>query len=78
MNNLLDFMTSRAGKIWLVVAVFAGLIITLINAIHDQLIPRTDIPYLYGIAWTQWIGVAVFGFLFAVIMIRRVKSNKEQ
>ena len=78
MNNLLDFMTSRAGKIWLVVAVFAGLIITLINAIHDQLIPRTDIPYLYGIAWTQWIGVAVFSFLFAVIMIRRVKSNKEQ
>lgn len=78
MGSLSGFVKSRTGKIWLVVAVFAGLIITLINAIHDQLIPRTDIPYLYGIAWTQWIGVAVFGFLFAAIMIRRVKSNKEQ
>lgn len=62
-------------ELLIIIMTFTGFLMGLISAIRAQLIPRNDIEYLYGVAYTQWIGVAVFGCLFAVIMIRHIKSN---
>lgn len=82
MNNLLDFMTSIRGmkfmELLIIIMTFTGFLMGLISAIRAQLIPRNDIEYLYGIAWTQWVGVAVLGCLFAVVILKHIESNKEQ
>lgn len=82
MNNLLDFMTSRAGmkfmELFIIIITFMAFLAGLISAIRAQLTPRNNIEYLYGIAWTQWVGVAVLGCLFSFVILTHIKSNKEQ
>lgn len=78
----MDFLYSKKFKqlleVFLIATTFMALMMGVISAVRAQISPRPDIDYIYGIAWTQWAGVLVLGFVFSVVIRGHIKDNSNE